>query len=373
MVVVGAHNIITHLGWTSEENFTKVLHGEGGLKVQSLSHLSDVGFPASVIVEDELKERVAEFPELNYYTKLEQLSILSLKQILKDVDVATTRTGFVFSTTKGNIDLLLKEGEITSDLLLASTAQKIADYFGFKNKPHVISNACISGLAAFIVAKRFVDSGIYDNVVLLGADVLSKFVVSGFQSFQSLSPEPCKPFDKNRDGLSLGEGVASIVISNKENENKLQHVEVVSGAIANDANHISGPSRTGEGLFRAINQALKNNDKVDVISAHGTATPYNDDMESQAINRAGFSEVPVTGLKGYFGHTLGAAGIIESIISIMALEKNIIIGTKGLMQQGVVAPVNVVKENIETTTGGLLKLMSGFGGSNAAVYFKKHE
>lgn len=371
-MIIGAHNIISPLGFTSEANFEKVIRGLGGIAIQTGSYLSDTDFPASVINESELEVHLAEFPKLKAYTKLEQLSILSVKQIIAGVDVTNSRTGFILSTTKGNVDLL-KVDNLNPSALLATTAQKITDYFGFTSTPHVISNACISGLAAFIVAKRFIQSGIYDNVVILGVDVLSKFIVSGFQSFHSLSAEPCKPFDANRDGLSLGEGAASVIIHGKQKIENTPYIELVNGAIANDANHISGPSRTGEGLLRAIKQTLRDGDEVDVISAHGTATPYNDDMESEAISRAGLSAVPVSGLKGYFGHTLGAAGIIESIISIMALERNVIIGTKGLKQQGVVAPITVVKENRYTPTKGLLKLMSGFGGCNAAVYFKKHE
>lgn len=371
-MIVGAHNIISSLGWTSEENFAKVLRGEGGLQIQSLRNLSAIDFPASIIKQSELDEQLSNYPELETYSKLEQLAILSVKQIIANVNVKSKKTGFIFSTTKGNIDLL-KDDKSSSSILLAETAQKIADYFDFTSTPHVISNACISGVAAFVIAKRFIQAKLYDDVVILGADVLSKFIVSGFQSFQSLSAEPCKPFDANRDGLSLGEGVASVVIHGKKEGSNSPSVELVNGAIANDANHISGPSRTGEGLYRAIRQTLNNNETVDVISAHGTATPYNDDMESQAISRAGFSNIPVTGLKGFFGHTLGAAGVIESIISIMALEQNVIIGTKGIQHQGVVAPITIATENIATSTKGLLKLMSGFGGCNAAVYFKKHE
>lgn len=370
-MIIGAHNIISSLGWTSEANFSKVIGGESGLTIQSVPHLSDQAFPVSLIEESELAKRICDFPGISLFTKLEQLSILSLTEVIGELDVKSSRTGFIFSTTKGNVELL-KEGNDHPDLQLAATAEKIADYCGLVNKPHVVSNACISGLAAFVVAKRFIDAGLYDDVVLLGADILSKFVVSGFQSFQSLSPEPCKPYDVNRDGLSLGEGIASLIIS-KENKNESSNcIELVNGAIANDANHISGPSRTGEGLYRAIQNAINKGYRVDAISAHGTATPYNDDMESHGISRSGFSDVPVSGLKGYFGHTLGAAGIIESIISIMAMEKNVVIGTKNLMEQGVVENIKLAKENINKPVFGLLKLMSGFGGCNAAVYFKKH-
>ncbi|MCW3785550.1 beta-ketoacyl-[acyl-carrier-protein] synthase family protein [Plebeiibacterium sediminum] len=372
MIVFGANNIISPLGWTSEENFKNILEGKTGLTIQDDKELSDVAFPVAKIKEIDIQQHLEEYPDVVGYSKLEQLCILSLKQIIANVDVKNPKTGFVFSTTKGNVDLL-KEEEPGNDVYLGNTAQSIANYFGFQNTPHVISNACISGLAAIVFAKRMISSGIYDQVVLLGADILSKFIVSGFQSFQSLSAEPCKPYDANRDGLSLGEAVGSIILYKKEGEDNSGEIEVVNGAISNDANHISGPSRTGEGLYRAIQQATRNNARIDVISSHGTATPYNDDMESHAISRSGLSDVPVSGLKGYFGHTLGAAGIIESIISTMALKENVVIATKGIQQQGVVQPITVANENIATSTRELLKLMSGFGGCNAAVYFKKHE
>ena len=370
MVRVTAHNIISPLGYTSQENFDKVVVGQSGIALQNKGELSETDFQAALLNMEVLNDKITAIENADAYTKLEQLCILSLQQVLENVDIKSSRTGFIFSTTKGNITEVAKDSH-SEDALLANTANKIAAYFGLQSQAQVISNACISGLAAFVIGRRYIDAGLFDDVVILGADVLSKFIVSGFQSFQSLSPEPCKPFDANRDGLTLGEGVASVVLSKADTIGS-EGVEVVSGAISNDANHISGPSRTGEGLYRAITRTVKVEDAVDCICAHGTATPYNDDMESHAISRAGFEDVPVSGLKGYFGHTLGAAGVIESIISIMAMQQNIVIGTKGTVQQGVAAPVNVTKENIQKPVSGLLKLMSGFGGCNAAVYFKKH-
>ncbi|MCW3806047.1 beta-ketoacyl-[acyl-carrier-protein] synthase family protein [Plebeiibacterium marinum] len=372
MIIVGANNIISPLGWTSEENYKNVIAGKSGISIQDNTELSDAAFPVALIDNNILATALDANMDIKGYSRLEQLSILSLKEVVSSVDVKSPETGFIFSTTKGNVEYLNSDAG-NQGLYLAHTAQNIADYFGFVSTPYVISNACISGVAALVTAKRLISSGIYNNVVILGADILSKFVVSGFQSFQSLSAEPCKPYDANRDGLSLGEAVASVVISKTDGQVKNGAVELVNGAISNDANHISGPSRTGEGLFRAIQQTLKDGGNVDVISSHGTATPYNDDMESHAISRSGFSEVPVSGLKGYFGHTLGAAGVLESIISICGLKENKIIATKGLQQQGVVEPITVATENITAPIRGLLKLMSGFGGCNAAVYFKKHE
>ena len=216
-----------------------------------------------------------------------------------------------------------------------------------------------------ILAMRLIRSGKFKRALVTGADVLSKFIVSGFQSFQSLSEQACRPFDKSRDGLSLGEGVGTLVISREIGE-----VELVEGAISNDANHISGPSRTGEGLLVSIQHTLDNN-TVDLISAHGTATPYNDDMESLAFSRAGLEKVAVNSLKGYFGHTLGAAGIIESIINIEAMKQHTIVGTAGLSEIGLAKNINVVDHTMHAEHNSILKTASGFGGCNASVLIRK--
>ena len=186
----------------------------------------------------------------------------------------------------------------------------------------MVSNACTSGVLAIITGARLIRAGLFDNVVINGTDILSEFVLSGFNSFKSLSTGPCRPFDKTRDGLSLGEGSGTIILTaNPYLSNNSVHIVAGEGFSTNDANHISGPSRTGEGLFLAINRLMKKtNVSIDYISAHGTATPFNDEMESIAITRAGLQSVPVNGFKGYWGHTLGAAGIIESIMGYIPSE-----------------------------------------------------
>ena len=145
------------------------------------------------------------------------------------------------------------------------------------------------------------------------------------------------------------------------------------GGNRNDANHISGPSRTGEGLYNAIQLALNGVDsnKLAFINAHGTATPYNDDMESWAIERSGLAHLPVNSLKGYFGHTLGAAGILETIISGYALLDNTILGTAGYETFGVAKEITINKETQSCQGTSFLKIISGFGGSNAAICFEK--
>jgi 3-oxoacyl-[acyl-carrier-protein] synthase I len=150
----------------------------------------------------------------------------------------------------------------------------------------------------------------------------------------------------------------------------------MGGSVSNDANHISGPSRTGEELNIAITKAMKEaklfspND-IDFISAHGTATIYNDEMEAKAITLANMQHIPTNSLKGYYGHTLGAAGVIEAIIAIHSLKEDIIIPTKGFENIGVTEPINICSNLQKTNLQNCLKTASGFGGCNAALIFGK--
>jgi 3-oxoacyl-[acyl-carrier-protein] synthase-1 len=171
----------------------------------------------------------------------------------------------------------------------------------------------------------------------------------------------------------LGEGAATMVLSSSSKY--ANNIKVLSGAVSNDANHISAPSRTGEELAQAINKTLNDADisasNVDLISAHGTATSYNDEMEAKAITLAGLQNVPINSLKGYYGHTLGAAGLVESIVSIQSLKENVVLPTLGFVTMGVTAPLNVCTAILPGNYHTCLKTASGFGGCNAAVLFSK--
>ncbi len=378
MVYIESHNIITSLGWNTSQNMENILNEVSGVKACNDKSLSDDVFPVSKIDNNILAEKLSDIVNPSDYTRLEQLAIISIKDSLQTskIDIKDSRTLLILSTTKGNIDHLDEDNadKFPADRLkLWKVAEVIAEYYNMSTKPQIVSNACISGVAAMVLAKRMIDAGTYDNAVVVGVDVLSKFVVSGFQSFKSLSSIPCRPFDKNRDGLSLGEGVASVILTNNAELISGDKIEIVNGSMTNDANHISGPSRTAEGLYLAIQNTLKDGDTVDFISAHGTATPYNDDMESVAVSRAGLQNVPVNSLKGYLGHTLGAAGVIETIISIEALKRNMLIKTLGFKDFGVVEQITISDKTESKQLKTLLKLASGFGGSNVAAYFKKHD
>ncbi|MBK8807648.1 MAG: beta-ketoacyl synthase [Bacteroidales bacterium] len=369
-IYVAAENTTTALGFDTQTLIENIKNGVSGLQLIDNISLSKEVLPLALVDFESLDSKIN---NSYLYTRFEKLLIHSIAHALNgsDIDISSPDTLLVITTTKGNIELLhtpQKEKFGNERILLHKAAHVVADYFHTVNKPLVISNACISGILGIVYAQRLLQQGVYKNVVVSGADVISKFVISGFQSFKSLSHTPCKPFDSERVGLSLGEGAGTMVLStNKTSE---RNIRVVRGASANDANHISGPSRTAEGLFLAISRVL-GNESVDYISAHGTATPYNDDMESVAINRAGLAAVPVNSFKAYLGHTLGAAGIIEAIIGIESMKRNELFKSLGSENIGVVEPINVIKENKTHSIEKFLKIGSGFGGCNAAVLFQK--
>jgi 3-oxoacyl-[acyl-carrier-protein] synthase I len=369
-VYISGYNIITPLGFTAEENAGAMSSGKTAIAAHEDKKLSPSPFNASMIRRDILQNKFSDIGDPERFTYFEQLAISSVNEALKihAFDPKDPRTLFILSTTKGNIELLRNDPS-SQKLLLWNTAKVICDFFGFINEPLVISQACISGIQALIAGTRLIRSGAYDRVVVNGTDIISEFVLSGFNSFKSLSTGPCRPFDKTRDGLSLGEGSGTIVLSSTSVDPSCRIV-AGEGFSMNDANHISGPSRTGEGLFLAIKRVLATSMReFDYISAHGTATPFNDEMEAVAINRSGLQDVPVNSLKGYWGHTLGAAGVIESAMTIYSMEKGILFGTMGYNESGITFPLNIIADSIESLPRNCLKIGSGFGGCNAAIPF----
>ncbi|MCR5423524.1 MAG: 3-oxoacyl-ACP synthase [Bacteroidales bacterium] len=375
MIVRLSDNIVSPLGFTTEENYSAVERGErGGKYYEGLFGIPEPCY-VSLLDNGEVDSRFSTVCHSAHerYTKLEKICIISAADAITKagVDASDKRVIFILSTTKGNIDLLDNRNDFENGREnLWVSAQLVSRYFGNPNEPVVVSNACISGCAAQVAAMRCLQCDGYKYAVVVGADVLSKFVISGFQSFKALSQQLCKPFDKDRNGLNLGEAAATIVYAHPDVARISQDCIVMrSGSLSNDANHISGPSRTGEGLYRSICRTLDGYDVSNLafVSAHGTSTPYNDDMESMALMRAGLSEIPVFSLKGHFGHTLGASGVLETVMSMHALMNGCILKSEGTENPGTVQHVNVNMQMRKTDGRAFLKLMSGFGGSNASI------
>ena len=382
-VYITGCGVCTPLGNEQQELFRAVREGRSALRLH----------PGAFGCEEPVFASL--FPREGVEGSLFQaICLKAAKAALADagVDAASPRVALVLCSVKGEIEALGSQ-----DVTLAASARKLADELGFVTKPLVVSNACISGLAGMVEGRRLLLSGLYDHVLVVGAEVQSKFIVTGFQSLKALSDEACKPFDAARKGLNLGEAAAAVVLSmgpevcsasakkyadataeHTSSPNNKSHAtavawELVEGVIRNDANHISGPSRTGEGSYNALRYLLPLVDEEDLafVSVHGTSTLYNDEMESIALDRAGLSEVPVCALKGTFGHTMGAAGILETILSMLALEEGIVLPTRGFETLGVSKPVKVSAAEQPARGNSFIKLLSGFGGVNGAILFRK--
>ena len=376
MIVSVANNIISPLGMSTAENYAAVMAGKSALQRYEGKWDLPEPFVASLVDRDKVEKAFAAISDRKQYTFFEKMIILSASRAIQEagINTASERVLFILSTTKGNVFLLDKKetGFPEERILLGSAARQMTDFFQNPNPPIIVSNACISGVCAQIEAMRNLESECFDYVVVVGCDVQSAFIVSGFQSFKALSTEPCKPFDANRCGLNLGDAAATIIYTRKDTVSPDEWV-ACRGAIRNDANHISGPSRTGEGSFRALKVALGDvdPDQIAFINTHGTATVYNDEMESVDIERAGLAQVTVNGLKGYYGHTMGAAGILETILSMYAIDDHNILATKGYETLGVTHPLVLSNQNQATDKRMFIKLLSGFGGCNAALLFAK--
>lgn len=372
-IYITDYNCVTPLGFDVPFNWNALLEGKSGVALHKIIENQEP-FYASMIDSGELENEFQKHFENQNFTRLEKMFLLSLKPLIEKHPVSE-ETAFILSTTKGNISLLKNQETLPEGAFLSNLAQKIADFFGFRTKPIVVSNACVSGVMAIAVAKNMIQAGKYKDAFVIAGDEISEFVISGFNSFQAIGTEICKPYDKNRDGINIGEATAAVYITSELNQNEKFSFKILGDSAINDANHISGPSRTGEGLFSSIKNAMTeakiSSEKIDFISAHGTATIYNDEMEAIAFNRIELQNAPLNSLKAYYGHCLGASGLLESIISMESALNNILIPSKNFEETGTSQSLNIIKENLPAEIKYILKTASGFGGCNAAIVLEK--
>ena len=360
MVSVLADNVISPLGETSEENYQAVKEGKSAIHAYApMTAGIPNGFVASLLSSD--------FEELAFRSAQKAIDA-------SGINISSTRTVFILSSTKGAIEKL---GQTEDDkLYLGNIAQRIATRLGIQLSPIVVCNACISGLAAMILASRLLVSKKYDYAVVCGADCPGRFIISGFQSLNAMSAFSCQPFDIERQGLNLGEAAATVVLGREittksvNNACRRQVWQIGHGYIKNDAYHISAPSKTAEGLYEALLKTMNRIDKRNIafINAHGTATLFNDQMEAIAIHRAELQDIPVNALKGYVGHTLGAAGIMETILCMKAVDDHTVLGTRGYEEVGVSGRIQLSSKHHSTIKTSFIKQLSGFGGCNATLY-----
>lgn len=215
-VYLSYNNIVSSLGFDSETVVNNIHNQVTGLQFIEDQNLLQQSFCSSLISRDALSKSFASLNNEGNFTRLEQMMIISLNNVIKSSKIPLTKhVGLIISTTKGNIDVLDKNSKFPKErAYLSVLGKKIKDFFKFKNDAIVISNACVSGILAVAVAKRYISHGIYDHVFIVSGDIVTEFILSGFNSFQALSDEPCKPYSKNRSGINIGEVAASILVTN---------------------------------------------------------------------------------------------------------------------------------------------------------------
>jgi len=373
-----SHNsIISALGFDSHTVVEQIRNEVSGLTLVDNNAIFPEPFYSSVVPSEKLEEAFQKIGSNKDYTKLEKMLILSLANVIEASGITINDSvGLIIATTKGNVDVLETQSSFAEERsYLSSLGKVVKDFFGFKDETILLSNACVSGVLAVATAKRLINQGRFDHVFVASGDIVTQFIVSGFNSFQALSAERCKPYCKYRSGINIGEAAASVLVTSRETNLPTEAVTILGDASCNDANHISGPSRTGEGLVRSVTSALKEAEirasAIDYISAHGTATPFNDEMEAIAFNRLGLRNTPLNSLKGYFGHTLGASGLLETIIGMHSLHLDTLFTSLGYSELGVSEPINVIKKTTPKKLDVFLKTASGFGGCNTAILFQK--
>ena len=290
---------------------------------------------------------------------------------------AAGRIGFVLSTTKADITALerVQAGQPCSEvarrhIFPGQLAADLATANNITGPIRCVSVACISGLLAIQTGAEMLRRREADAVIVAGVDLLSHFVLAGFTALKSLDSEGCHPFDRDRSGLSLGEGAGAVLLARGDG------LTVAGWSSSNDANHLTGPSRDGSGLALAIQRALKKAgvqpNEVNFVNAHGTGTPYNDSMEARALRLIfGDNIPPFCSSKGLFGHTLGAAGVLETILCVLAARSGVAPGTPRLRVAGadIPTPIQIAPQRIASLRT-IVKINAGFGGTNAALVLR---
>ena len=369
MIRIVSTNISSPLGLTTAENYAAVRQGRSALRELD----GCLGLPGHFCVgifPDELRTQI----QIEGYSWFESLVICSVKEALShtDVPVSSPRTVLILGTATAGIGELGETPE-KDGLYLAPglAAKKIATALGFVTTPITVSNACISGATAQMMAQRLIESGTYDAAVVCGADVLSSFVLAGFDSFKALSPVECRPFDMERLGLNIGEGAATLILI--KDDGQADGWRIVDGCLNNDAYHVSAPVPSGDGVARAIRKVVTPERKplLACVVAHGTATLFNDQMESKAIESAGLGEIPTTAYKAHFGHTFGASGILETILTLCSLDEGLILPLRGFEELGVSGKISICSCLQETDKKAFVKTQSAFGGCNGAILYAR--
>ncbi len=324
-----------------------------------------------------------------------RLAQLALEQdgFMQSVQAAIERYGkkrvgiFLGSSTSGILssELAYRERDPVSGALpldhsyrhthnMFSVADFVRHYTGLQGPTTVVSTACSSSAKVFGIAQRMIHCGLVDAAIVGGVDSLCLTTLYGFNSLQLLSSRQCTPFDAGRDGISIGEGAAFVLLERAEHA-RAGDILLSGIGESSDAHHMSAPHPEGLGARMAMQAALDmagvSFEAVDYVNLHGTATPSNDAAEDKGVTALFGSKTPCSSTKGHTGHTLGAAGGVEAVICMLALREGFLPGGVGTSTQDPNLHCNYLLENCDQTMTHVLSNSFGFGGSNCSLLFSR--
>ena len=387
--------IISAIGNNVAENYQSLIEGKKGISRVSkikTNHVNDIMVGEIDFTNEDFEQQLGLSPT-NNYSRTALLGAVAAKEAIKNAgitDIKSHKTGLISATSVGGMDMTERyyydylenkaaqkyiEGHHAGD-----STQKIAEQLGIeKSLVTTISTACSSAANSIMLGARLIKSGQLDRVIVGGADCLSKFTINGFKTLMILSDTYNTPFDENRKGLNLGEAAAFLVLESDDlvqTKNKTVLGYVKGYGNANDAFHQTASSDNGDGATLAMQKALDvagfSPKDIDYVNAHGTATGNNDLSEGRAIIRIFGDDVPdFSSTKAYTGHTLAAAGAIEAVYSVLALQNNVIypnLNFKTQMKEFSITPqLELKKKPLQT----IMSNSFGFGGNCSTIIFSK--
>lgn len=390
-ILITGYGIISGIGCGEEETLKSLLGKHSA--ISAISYLETVlkDFPAAEVKKsNEELIQLAGVKAGNTYSRSFLFGLIAAQQAVKmaGCEKNLSGMGLVSSTTVGGMDLheryikqLATEKDeylnIIPSLETADATERIAAYFGIKSNVTTASTACSSSANAIMLGARLIKNGLLDRVLVGGMDALSRFSLNGFNSIEILSATGCRPFDKNRNGVTIGEGAAFLVLeSEKAAEGKKVYGEIKGYANRNEAFHQTSSSPDGKGAFMTISDALAlaglQPSDIDYINAHGTGTEVNDLSEGNAIQNIFKDKIPpVSSTKGYTGHTLAAAGAIEAVISLLAIKHQTVF--PNLRLENPIGELAFIPETEvrQHQINHVLSNSFGFGGANSTLIISR--
>ena len=390
-VYVTGIGIISAIGLNVVENFNSLKtlkHGIG--KLENFETIHSQTLPCGEIKLN--NSQLAEILDISIgpdFSRTALLGMIAAREALSNAGLPSSNKlnmGIISATTVGGMDrtemlcrdITHKNRNFIISHVCGDSTEKIADFLGITGFASTISTACSSSINSIMSGAEMIKNNLLNRVIAGGTDALSKFTLNGFNSLMILDKNHNRPFDKQRNGLNLGEGAAFVVLESgnavKGREDKIL-CELTGYANANDAFHQTASSDNGEGAFLAMSNALKKSshtvEDIDYINAHGTGTINNDLTEAIAISRLFGEHDPLfSSTKPFTGHTLGAAGTVEAVFSILSLQNNMIFPNLNFsepMEEMPVTPVTELMKNI--TIRNVLSNSFGFGGNDSSLIF----